>query len=143
LYDPSPPILLSSLLDLPRDTASTQDNAEDQTSNSRPPAVQRLAALSVHSLFSRMQKIHKLWSNTVALGISDQMLWRVMDRAWDCFVSALKLKGGEAAYEVSLKAATQTEWNLDSQSEVVRKFSMATIRDSSSRAGSVNSTSSG
>ncbi|KAJ9121146.1 hypothetical protein QFC24_004820 [Naganishia onofrii] len=143
LYNPSPPILLASLLDLPRDTAAPPDKAEDQTSKSRPPAVQRLAALSLHSLFSRMQKIHKLWSNTVALGISDHMLWRVMDRAWDCFVSALKLKGGEAAYEVSLEAATQTEWNLDSQSEVVRKFSMATIRDSSSRAASVNSTSSG
>ncbi|KAJ9105273.1 hypothetical protein QFC21_001640 [Naganishia friedmannii] len=142
LYNPSPPILLASLLDLPRDTAATQDDAADRTSKSQSPAVQRLAALPVHSLFVRMQKIHKLWSNTVALGLSDQMLWRVMDRAWDCFVSALKLKGGEAAYEVSLGPMGRGEWSLDGQSEVVRKFSMATIRDSKSRAGSVSSTSS-
>ncbi|KAJ9120788.1 hypothetical protein QFC22_002722 [Naganishia vaughanmartiniae] len=133
----------NNMEDLPCDTPVTRDTATEATSKSQPPVIQRLAALPVHSLFVRMQKIHKLWSNTVALGISDQMLWRVMDRAWDCFVSALRLKGGEAAYEVSLEAPRYGEWSLESQSEVVRKFSMATIRDANSRAGSVSSTSSG
>ncbi|KAJ9108120.1 hypothetical protein QFC19_002587 [Naganishia cerealis] len=142
LYNPSPPILLASLLDIPRDAREPQDDSTNTSSTSLPPAVRRLSALSVHSIFVRMQRIHKLWSNTVALGVIDEMLWKVMDRAWDCFVSALKLKGGEAVYEVSLETASRGEWGLDSNSEVVRKFSMATIRDANSSAGSVSSTSS-
>lgn len=128
LYNPSPPMLLATLLDLPRPAGSTR---------TIPPVSARLAALPVHALLERMQKIHKLWSNVVALGISDPVLWKVMDRAWDTLVATVEQRGGEAVQEVPLGQFGRDEQGMGVNSEVVRKFSMTTIKDPRSRGGSV------
>lgn len=129
LYNPSPPILLATLLDLPRPEGAVPV---------MPPVSKRLAALPVPAILERMQKIHKLWSNVVALGISDPVLWKVMDRAWDTLVAAVKQGGGEAVHEVPLRGFKRDDKGMGVHSEVVRKFSMATIRDPRSRGGSVD-----
>jgi hypothetical protein len=129
LYNPSPPVLLATLLDLPRPEIAVPV---------MPPVSERLADLPVPAILERMQKIHKLWSNVVALGISDPVLWKVMDRAWDTLVAAVKRGGGEAVHEVPSGEYGQDEGGMGVHSEVVRKFSMATIRDPRSRAGSVD-----
>lgn len=136
LYSPSPPILLASLLDLPR------PDVEQRQASTLPPVSSRIASLPVHAILDRLQRIHKLWSNVVALGISDPTLWKVMDRAWDTLVAVLKERGGEAVHELSLKAGGRVEEGMSAHSEVVRKFSMATIRDPRSRAGSADTLSS-
>jgi hypothetical protein len=62
-----------------------------------------------------------------------------MDRAWDLLVAALKDRGGDSVREVAVFEAKEKEEGLSVHSEVVRKFSMATIRDPRSRAGSTHS----
>lgn len=134
LYNPSPPLLLSALLDLPKPTDDGQ---------SHPPAVptipQRLSALPVRSILERMQRTHRVWGNVVAFGIADPTLWKVMDRAWDILVDTLKNRGGESVREVALFESQEMGEGLEVHNEVVRKFSMATIRDPRSRAGSATS----
>lgn len=129
LYNPSPPVLLATLFDLPRPARAVP---------AMPPISERLAALPVPALLERMQQIHKLWSNVVALGISDPVLWKVMDRAWDTLVAAIKQRGGEAVQEVPAADLERHDEGMGVHSEVVRKFSMATIRDPRSRGGSVD-----
>lgn len=41
------------------------------------------------TLLSHLQRIHGLWGNVTALGISDEGLWRIMVQAWEVLQDAL------------------------------------------------------
>lgn len=133
LYNPSPAHLLSALLDLPRMAQGIESHL-----STAPTIPQRLSELPIRAILERMQRTHKVWGNVVALGIDNQMLWRVMDRAWDILVSALRTRGGESVSEVSGAASNEKEQGLEAHNEVIRRFSTATIRDPQSRAGSTS-----
>lgn len=127
LYNPSSPLLLSALLDLPESRSSTASAIP-----------QRLSELPIRAILERMQRTHKIWGNAVALGIDNQMLWRVLDRTWDILVSALRTQGGDSVREVVGFASEERVQGVEVHNEVIRKFSMATIRDQQSRAGSTS-----
>lgn len=51
---------------------------------------QRLASLPRSALLHKVDNMHSLWSNVVALGIADENLWSIMDQAWTLLFESLK-----------------------------------------------------
>ncbi|KAL8283551.1 hypothetical protein RQP46_005654 [Phenoliferia psychrophenolica] len=83
IYISSPSILLQSLLPSPPTPIVYTS-----------PAV--LAAALSHlpssTLLDRVALVHGLWQNTVALEISDEMLWKGMGFAWSVLIAALAVQ---------------------------------------------------
>jgi hypothetical protein len=50
--------------------------------------LERMSTLPLPSIVERLKTLHKVWSNVVALGIKDEMLWRAMERAWSVSIQA-------------------------------------------------------
>jgi len=50
--------------------------------------LERMSTLPLQSIVERLKNLHKMWSNVVALGIKDEMLWRAMERAWGVSIQA-------------------------------------------------------
>lgn len=94
LYAPDPARLLYALLDLPPhiDLADTGRSSKTATPSPLPAKtpVERMASLPVTAIFSRLQTIHKLWSNVVCLGIDNELLWKAMERAWSVTVQGMQ-----------------------------------------------------
>jgi hypothetical protein len=95
LYNPQPAHLLAYLLDLPSEDRSRASSTETARPPSSTPiradksAVQRLGELSVLELVERLKRIHALWNDVVALGMGDEKLWKVMEKAWDVVIGSL------------------------------------------------------
>ena len=81
LYVRDPARLLWSLLALPPPIT-----LPGQTTAMTP--LERMSTLPLHIIVERLKNLHKVWSNIVALGIKDEMLWRAMERAWSVAIQA-------------------------------------------------------
>jgi hypothetical protein len=122
LYLADPARLLSFLLDLPAQITSPV---------AMTPA-QRMASLPLPALTSRLRKIHKVWSNVVSLGIDDEMLWRVMEKAWSLAMDGLQSQSHH--HETSQQArATVGQPSLRQMADSTRSDSHAQYVSSSLR----------
>ncbi|GAA5951101.1 hypothetical protein JCM21900_005724 [Sporobolomyces salmonicolor] len=109
IYLRSPSIILSALLPplpLPAPSPSRAPPSLSRLLNpepvSAPPQPETpgamtvaLSALSSRILLKHVHLVHGLWSNTVALQISDDELWKTMGLAWRILVAALALRERE------------------------------------------------
>ncbi|GAA5911714.1 hypothetical protein JCM5296_000665 [Sporobolomyces johnsonii] len=108
IYLRSPSILLSSLLPPPPPAHSPSPtppslsrllNPEPVSAPAPPKTAEAmtvaLSALSSHVLLKHVHLVHGLWSNTVALQIHDDELWKTMGLAWRILVAALALRERE------------------------------------------------
>ncbi|KAM0756637.1 hypothetical protein T439DRAFT_352305 [Meredithblackwellia eburnea MCA 4105] len=82
LLNPSPPPPWSSISPPPSTKSPKPETARELS--------QRLAdEVSSKVLLERVTLCHGLWQNTVALEISDEVLWETMGRGWAILLSAL------------------------------------------------------
>lgn len=44
---------------------------------------------TVSAMIEKLKYIHGVWANVVELGISDEVVWRAMNLAWQIWMSAL------------------------------------------------------
>jgi len=87
LYNPAPVSLLCELLGC----ASVEEIAHIPVDLMLKPRWSLYLARSrtAQELFSLAQMVVGLWMNAVTLGVFDQVLWRVMDYAWNVLYGAL------------------------------------------------------
>ncbi len=97
LYNKNSGRLLSVLLPLPssamprRDSATSSSDASPSEEFKTRVAEALARMFTLHTLVDQARIIHGLWSNVVALGITDLGLWNIMDFAWGVLLNAMSL----------------------------------------------------
>lgn len=106
IYLSSPSLLLSSLLPTPPTSPRSSLSA---LLNPTPLSITNdLSYLSNRLLLEKINLLHGLWGDVVALRIGDEQLWSVMGCAWGILVGALAVKerrgrgGGESFIAVRI-----------------------------------------
>ncbi|KAL8283543.1 hypothetical protein RQP46_005646 [Phenoliferia psychrophenolica] len=91
IYLASPHLLLKSLLPaLPTPPKSLSSLLNPAPEPKTPAALAvALSHLPSATLLDRVALVHGLWQNTVALEISDELIWQTMGAAWSVLVAAL------------------------------------------------------
>lgn len=107
LYIHSPSLLLSSLLPTPPSSPSSSPSSISALLNPTSVSLSRsLAAVTTEDLLKRISLVHSLWQDVVALGISDEKLWKTMRSAWGLLAGALCVQERKRKEEMSSTGST-------------------------------------
>lgn len=99
LYNKNSGRLLSVLLPLPSSAMPRRDSATSSSDSSPPEEFKTRVSealattFTLQTLVQQARNIHGLWSDVVALGITDLGLWNIMDFAWAVLLNAMTLAG--------------------------------------------------
>ena len=92
IYLASPSVLLDALLPKPTSRPSSPTSIPSLLNPTPLSLSSKLSELPSAIIMEKIQLVHGLWQNVMALEIRDAELWKVMESAWEILVGALALR---------------------------------------------------
>ncbi|GJJ12891.1 hypothetical protein Clacol_007137 [Clathrus columnatus] len=97
LYTKQPQSLLNALLPPSQPSLTLSNPHASSSTPTQSNLAQTLArTYTTQALLAHAARVHGLWANMVALGVDDEMIWKIIHFVWGILINALELAAGGA-----------------------------------------------